>query len=395
MPSLSSPQRSGVRRRNNVVSRAYLLLATSVLLAAGASEVEGATVRKLLQLPLLGGLIPSQADTPAGEQQARVTSFLSQNSSSNVAASLPPAILQQIAASAGLGALSLPLLGSVPVGSTDPSVKAVVAGLRDPEQLMRAAYEDLPRGPGVTTVSVGEGLPASIYDTQVYTVAFEDPSFIGFIFRGTDVDSQLGFIDVITDFGNFLMRPYTYADCPGGCQVHAGFLAAFSAVTGGSGDPATDICASMVATYQAAHGSNATLESVTKVFNAGHSLGGALATLGAIWAGEQFPQADVSMINAGAPRVGNPAFVGFFDGRIALGRRYRMVNNQDVVPSIPTALQGYLQTCLANGTIFFARDSITGYVQAKSGDRPLYYTGSITDHLNPGYISAIDFVLSH
>lgn len=38
----------------------------------------------------------------------------------------------------------------------------------------------------------------------------------------------------------------------------------------------------------------------------------------------------------------------------------------------------YLQTCLADGTIFFARDSLTGFVQAKSGDRPLYYTGSVS-----------------
>ena len=69
--SLSSPQRLGACRRNNDLSRAYLLLATSVMLVVGASAVEGAAVRKLLQLPLLGGLIPSLADTPAGEQHVR------------------------------------------------------------------------------------------------------------------------------------------------------------------------------------------------------------------------------------------------------------------------------------------------------------------------------------
>jgi predicted lipase len=47
------------------------------------------------------------------------------------------------------------------------------------------------------------------------------------------------------------------------------------------------------------------------------------------------------MINLGSPRVGNPAFAQFFDSRIPAGRRYRMVNNMDVVPSVPLLLNGF------------------------------------------------------
>ncbi len=40
----------------------------------------------------------------------------------------------------------------------------------------------------------------------------------------------------------------------------------------------------------------------------GHSLGGAVAQLAALWATLQFPRADVRAITFGSPRVGNKAF---------------------------------------------------------------------------------------
>ena len=40
----------------------------------------------------------------------------------------------------------------------------------------------------------------------------------------------------------------------------------------------------------------------------GHSLGGAVAQLAALWITDKFPQADVRMVSFGSPRVGNNAF---------------------------------------------------------------------------------------
>jgi predicted lipase len=40
----------------------------------------------------------------------------------------------------------------------------------------------------------------------------------------------------------------------------------------------------------------------------GHSLGGAVAQLAALWATLQFPRADVRAVTFGSPRVGNAAF---------------------------------------------------------------------------------------
>ncbi len=40
----------------------------------------------------------------------------------------------------------------------------------------------------------------------------------------------------------------------------------------------------------------------------GHSLGGAVAELAALWITSRFPQADIRMVSFGSPRVGNKAF---------------------------------------------------------------------------------------
>ena len=45
-----------------------------------------------------------------------------------------------------------------------------------------------------------------------------------------------------------------------------------------------------------------------RVVAIGHSLGGAVAQLAALWATLRFPRADVRCISFGAPRVGNHAW---------------------------------------------------------------------------------------
>ena len=65
----------------------------------------------------------------------------------------------------------------------------------------------------------------------------------------------------------------------------------------------------------------------------GHSLGAALATLVAPAVKILTDNDDVRMYNYASPRVGDPAFVGAYNGLIP--ESYRVVNLADLVPMVP------------------------------------------------------------
>lgn len=69
----------------------------------------------------------------------------------------------------------------------------------------------------------------------------------------------------------------------------------------------------------------------------GHSLGGALATIGSLYYSFQYPEKDIACVTFGSPRVGDSRFVSYFDERISKSIRY--VNDNDPVPCLPTRLR--------------------------------------------------------
>jgi len=71
---------------------------------------------------------------------------------------------------------------------------------------------------------------------------------------------------------------------------------------------------------------------------AGHSLGGALATLCAARLADDFTITNV--VTFGSPRVGNGAFVGDYN-RILAARTWRIVNAHDPIPHVPWVLGTY------------------------------------------------------
>ena len=111
----------------------------------------------------------------------------------------------------------------------------------------------------------------------------------------------------------------------------------------------------------------------------GFSLGAALATLCGPWAQATFPnvspavaapprcfcklitasaaldvpsrldccpkQAVVEVVTAGSPRVFNPAAAQWYDAQVQ--NNYRVVNNKDIVPSLPLAKLGYVHIASA------------------------------------------------
>jgi hypothetical protein len=71
-----------------------------------------------------------------------------------------------------------------------------------------------------------------------------------------------------------------------------------------------------------------------EVIFCGHSLGGALATIGSLYYATKYPEKSVSCVTFGSPRVGNPKFVELFDNRVK--ESVRFVNDNDPVPCVPT-----------------------------------------------------------
>lgn len=121
---------------------------------------------------------------------------------------------------------------------------------------------------------------------------------------------------------NLSVGKTNYAKCSG-CQVHSGFLSAWTGIKGA--------VHSAIQNLRAAHRD-------APIHITGHSLGGAMATLAAPDIKESFG-AIHALYTYGEPRVGNPEFSNWFKGVVF---SYRIVHQADIVPHIPWASTGFL-----------------------------------------------------
>jgi triacylglycerol lipase len=71
----------------------------------------------------------------------------------------------------------------------------------------------------------------------------------------------------------------------------------------------------------------------TKLTIAGHSLGAAVATLVAVDIAANDPGVDLTLYTYAPPRIGDTAFVTFFDAHVPMN--FRIVNRPDIVPHLP------------------------------------------------------------
>ena len=71
----------------------------------------------------------------------------------------------------------------------------------------------------------------------------------------------------------------------------------------------------------------------TELYICGHSLGGALSYIAAAYFGEMYPDFKIVCHTFGSPRVGNKAFVDWFNKNVY--EHIRVINNKDPVPMIP------------------------------------------------------------
>ncbi|KAJ6455264.1 Alpha/Beta hydrolase protein [Mycena vitilis] len=124
-------------------------------------------------------------------------------------------------------------------------------------------------------------------------------------FRGT-----FSVADAVTDVDLFL-TPFVSPGISKSFEVHSGFLDAYN-----------DVADTVLSTVE---------DQVTKfptyaVVVTGHSLGGALASLGAVSLKTAIPAASMKMYTFGQPRTGDPDYAAFVDSTIGVDNIFRGVH---------------------------------------------------------------------
>jgi len=137
-------------------------------------------------------------------------------------------------------------------------------------------------------------------------------------FRGTEIQSIENWI---TDLDAGHSTPYTPVP---NAFVHTGFLDAWYAVKAQAMEAIKNI--------------TDTINPVVWHFT-GHSLGAAVAELAAVDLTLEMMNVPILMYNFGAPRVGNQAFVDYYEQTIAT--TYRATNRRDIVPHVPYEFMGF------------------------------------------------------
>ena len=151
-------------------------------------------------------------------------------------------------------------------------------------------------------------------DSEMYTCDYDNK--LSIIFRGTesmrDVLTDLNIIQVDMNLENF------YDETPP--EVHWGFYNQFKELK-----PDLD---KIINDYKSDD------ENKEIVF-AGHSLGGALATIASVNYSYNNPNLSVNCITYGSPRVGDQQFADIFNKNVK--NSFRFVNDNDPIPCIPTS----------------------------------------------------------
>ena len=187
-------------------------------------------------------------------------------------------------------------------------------------------------------------------DAEMYTLVL--PHTVVFVCRGTES---------VVDIGIDLMVLKTkWREIPG-AKIHRGFVRQFMSLR--------DTIYKYV--QQFAEFAEDSLKSVTFV---GHSLGGALATIGAAFTKKAYPHLYVDCITFGSPRVGNRVFAEFFNSQV--DHHARFVHGDDIVTKIPRI----------NYTHVGNERRLSSAIHRGCFSR---FIGNIGDHFMERYIAAI------
>ena len=162
--------------------------------------------------------------------------------------------------------------------------------------------------------------------TQSLDILSPNDEYLSIVFRGTESKT-----DILTDLNIFQvplelpMEYYEYEKLP---LVHQGFYQQFTSLK-------AQVKNHIEKYYQEKnHNIRSNYAVHKKIIFTGHSLGGALATISALYFSYLYPDLMIYCITLGSPRVGDTQFVKLFNQRIP--HSYRYVNDNDPVPCLPT-----------------------------------------------------------
>jgi hypothetical protein len=127
---------------------------------------------------------------------------------------------------------------------------------------------------------------------------------------------------------DFTFELVQYPGAPDGCKVHKGFYESYMAMRQTLMPVVLDL---------ARHHPTAS------IFVAGHSQGAAQSQFAFMDVLAAVPaHVEKTLYNFGQPRVGNPTFAKWAEGRLPAGAHFRAVHNADPVPHLPLVDMGYL-----------------------------------------------------
>jgi len=203
-----------------------------------------------------------------------------------------------------------------PVLTSRAVSSSVYDGLVRYTQYSSAAYQLVCSSPlGNTLVQ-----SFSAGDTQGFIARDDTRNEIVVSFRGS-----FSLADAATDV-NIFLTPFVSPGINKSFEVHSGFLAAYNDVA--------DIVLSTVKDQFAK------FPQYTVVVT-GHSLGGALAALGAVSVKTALPSAPLSLYTFGQPRTGDAQWAAFAESTIGIDNIFRGVHTSDGVPTIIPRELGY------------------------------------------------------
>lgn len=201
------------------------------------------------------------------------------------------------------------------------------------------------------------------WDLQGFVGWSEELNAVVVSFRGTDSRSYYNWVENMRTWRTDLAL--SYPGMPEHAFVHGGFYYSYnnSFLSGNVSLAVADLVSEYISSATGKQGGGAggnwlalstkgsqkkysssilddkDLQYAPTVYVAGHSLGGALATLASIDLKMNLKLPDVRLISFGSPRVGNAVFAEWFQKSI--GPHWRFTHNQDIVPSLPPVYMGF------------------------------------------------------
>jgi hypothetical protein len=193
-----------------------------------------------------------------------------------------------------------------------------------------AGYEEIGRvraeSGEVSRMARGQEAIEAQPEARAMAAAVTFPDLFGFVVRekqtGAILVSIRGTLVAEEWLRNFTVIPADYSFLPDFGTVHLGFQLVYAGVR-------NSIQQGLAGVPQNA-----------RVTIVGHSLGGAMATLAAPDVKRNFNRSQVDLCTFGGPRVGKPGFRRSFAPEI--GRCFRVTNQFDIVPHVPTVATGWM-----------------------------------------------------